>query len=133
MQKLNEKKNEMCKLADNRLQQAAVLGLFIALTMLSPLFSDQVEAAEKFDHYTTGFPLTGEHRSLSCDRCHVGGVFKGTPRQCESCHSLGSRVSAPAKPLNHIPTNQRCDSCQLRAKGFAEAGLSDPLIQRFTH
>jgi 7-cyano-7-deazaguanine synthase len=25
----------------------------------------------------------------------------------------------------------QCDSCQLRAKGFAEAGVSDPLIQKF--
>jgi len=25
----------------------------------------------------------------------------------------------------------QCDSCQLRAKGFAEAGAADPLVQRF--
>ncbi len=26
----------------------------------------------------------------------------------------------------------RCDSCALRAKGFAEAGIADPLVQKFT-
>jgi 7-cyano-7-deazaguanine synthase len=27
---------------------------------------------------------------------------------------------------------RKCDSCQLRAKGFAEAGVADPLIARFS-
>ena len=26
---------------------------------------------------------------------------------------------------------RRCDSCQLRAKGFAEAGAADPLLARY--
>lgn len=31
------------------------------------------------------------------------------------------------------PPCGRCLSCELRAKGFAEAGIPDPLIQRFQH
>ncbi len=32
------------------------------------------------------FPLTGSHRTLDCESCHVGGVFAGTPTDCFSCH-----------------------------------------------
>ncbi|MBL0060769.1 MAG: hypothetical protein IPP40_04585 [bacterium] len=39
-----------------------------------------------FDHQTTAFPLTGQHVQTSCQQCHIGGVFEGTPSQCIDCH-----------------------------------------------
>jgi hypothetical protein len=40
-----------------------------------------------FDHSQTGFKLSGAHTSLSCDSCHTGGTFSGTPTACVACHS----------------------------------------------
>lgn len=40
-----------------------------------------------FDHNTTAFPLIGEHTNLACNSCHRNGVFKGTPKECYSCHA----------------------------------------------
>ncbi len=40
-----------------------------------------------FDHDRTEFPLTGKHRSVDCQACHAGNVFRGTPRTCVSCHA----------------------------------------------
>lgn len=41
-----------------------------------------------FDHAITGFPLTGRHRDLACDRCHGGaqGGFARAPTRCVGCH-----------------------------------------------
>ncbi len=39
-----------------------------------------------FDHNLAAFKLTGAHVSVACERCHVNGVFKGTPKDCYSCH-----------------------------------------------
>ncbi len=64
-----------------------------------------------FDHDSTGFTLAGAHLRISCDRCHVRGTFKGTPRQCITCHSSGGRISAPGRPLQHILTQEDCDKC----------------------
>ena len=64
-----------------------------------------------FDHLTTGFELQGAHRDMSCEYCHVNGVFKGTPRTCGGCHTPGSRISATPKPLRHIATSNDCSTC----------------------
>ncbi len=64
-----------------------------------------------FDHYSTGWPLEGSHRSVDCASCHVGGIFPGTPRQCVACHARAGLVKATAPPVNHIRTTGECDAC----------------------
>ena len=40
-----------------------------------------------FDHSRTAFQLTGKHTQLACQSCHNSGKFKGTPKDCYSCHA----------------------------------------------
>lgn len=40
-----------------------------------------------FDHSKTAFPLTGGHTSAQCAACHLNNVFKGTSKNCYSCHA----------------------------------------------
>ena len=40
-----------------------------------------------FDHSSTAFPLIGKHMDLVCSSCHASGVYKGTPKDCYSCHA----------------------------------------------
>jgi hypothetical protein len=83
----------------------------LLLTGLLLLMNPSAHAAdeyESFDHFTTGFPLTGAHQFLDCSRCHIGGMFKGTPLECILCHN-NSR--APGKHAEHITSSNRCDDC----------------------
>jgi len=66
----------------------------------------------QFDHFATGFPLDGAHRSVSCDNCHSTGNFTALPTRCRDCHN---DTIAPGKPFQHIPTNTDCDSCHVTA------------------
>lgn len=68
-----------------------------------------------FDHATTGFSLTAQHAVARCESCHLQGVFRGTPRECASCHRNSSRSTATQFPLRHIPTTQACDVCHRAA------------------
>ncbi len=39
-----------------------------------------------FDHGLTRFPLVGLHVSVACEECHVTRAFRGTAKDCLSCH-----------------------------------------------
>ncbi|HEX5372734.1 MAG TPA: cytochrome c3 family protein, partial [Aquabacterium sp.] len=108
---------------------AAALLLLIVLMcvgMWSGLAVAQGAGVTRFDHLKTGFPLTGSHSTLRCESCHQNGVFKGTPKDCQTCHTTGSRFSRAnvVWPSNHIPTTQSCDTCH-GTQSFSGA--------RFTH
>jgi hypothetical protein len=80
--------------------------LLLALTAMQSLQAG--EEISDFDHFATGFPLTGGHRNVECGSCHLNGLFVGTPSACEICHN---NVRADGKPPNHIRTNDKCDDC----------------------
>ncbi|MGB8401108.1 hypothetical protein, partial [Bradyrhizobium sp.] len=37
----------------------------------------QSALSTSFNHFSTGFPLTGAHSGVDCTSCHVNGRFKG--------------------------------------------------------
>lgn len=45
-----------------------------------------VWADGKFDHGTTGWPLTGAHVKVPCNQCHVNNNYQNTPTDCYACH-----------------------------------------------
>ena len=69
------------------------------------------QASAGFDHASTGFALQGSHEPVRCETCHLNAVFKGTPRDCGTCHMAGNPRGALAKPFRHVPTGDSCDSC----------------------
>src|SRR5437588_8760647 len=83
--------------------------LLLALAFAPSAFAATAHA--NFDHLTTGFELTGQHRDLACESCHVNAMFQGTPKACGACHGIGSLVRATAKPANHILATDQCDAC----------------------
>ncbi|CAG1018455.1 hypothetical protein BURC_03237 [Burkholderiaceae bacterium] len=84
----------------------------------------------QFDHLKTGFALTGVHANERCESCHVNGIFKGTPRECSSCHTSGSRFarSNTVMPQRHVPTRESCANCH-NTQSFAGARFSHTGVQ----
>ena len=52
-----------------------------------------------FDHATTGFPLSGRHRTADCGDCHRGD--RAITRQCTGCH----------EDAHQRTLGQSCDRC----------------------
>ena len=65
----------------------------------------QSSASSGFDHFPTGFPLTGAHIGVDCGSCHLSGRFKGAPRLCAACHN-GTTVQGKAS--QHPKTSNLC-------------------------
>jgi len=99
------------------------IGLMLILPLMVLAHVDLAQAAIKFDHIQTGFNLTGAHILTRCESCHIQGVFKGTPRDCATCHMAGNRMGATAKPAQHVPTTTPCESCH-RTTGWTPASYS---------
>ncbi|MEJ2117312.1 MAG: cytochrome C, partial [Alphaproteobacteria bacterium] len=68
----------------------------------------QKRVSNKFDHFQTGFPLTGGNFSVPCESCHTNGRFRGTPRACVACHN---GTTAPGKSQTHVRSNSDCRTC----------------------
>ena len=106
-----------------RLERYAInlLAAGMAVLSLQAVAAEQPAAGSDFNHMTTGFQLTGAHATAACETCHVGGVFKGTPRDCEGCHAIGQRILATPKHNAHIETDAPCESCHFNAATFLGA------------
>jgi len=62
-----------------------------------------------FNHAAT-FPLNGAHATTACTACHKNGVYKGTARDCFSCHQADyQRTTDPNHAAAGFPTS--CEQC----------------------
>lgn len=107
-----------------------LLALILTMTSLQVMAAATQTAGRDFNHDATGFPLKGGHATTACETCHVAGVFKGTPKTCDSCHALGKRIAATPKPTNHFVTDAQCDTCHFNTSTFLDArynhGIATP-------
>ena len=59
---------------------------------------------------STRFPLTGAHRTVSCQSCHGNGVYPGKSTDCVSCHrSDYDQTTNPVHTAAGFPLD--CASC----------------------
>ena len=76
-------------------------------------------SSARFDHSRTAFPLTGAHRTTACESCHAGGRYKGTARDCASCHQADYNRAQPPHASSGFAASA-CASCHTPA-GWASA------------
>jgi len=67
----------------------AVVGLVIGLASWA-VIGQAAQTGRSFDHDRTVFPLTGKHKTLECEACHVGGRYENLPKECGACHRTPS-------------------------------------------
>ena len=64
----------------------------------------------KFDHTSTGWPLTGAHLKVPCNQCHVNNNYKNLSTDCYSCHKKDyDNTTNPNHKAAGFPTT--CQIC----------------------
>ena len=94
-----------------RVCACVALALVVLLQIGLAVSAHAQQPGDSFDHLSTGFDLSGSHQIVRCETCHINGVFKGTPRDCATCHAQGNPRGASSKSTKHIPTNATCETC----------------------
>ena len=83
----------------------------------------------------TAFPLTGKHTTVGCASCHVNGVYKGTTKDCYTCHkakdahlgSLGTTCSECHTTTGWTPaTYTRSHTFPIKHQGISTCGTCHP-------
>ena len=85
--------------------------------------------AARFNHAGSGFPLTGAHRALVCEQCHVGNQYGTAGAACVSCHQDDyDQTTAPSHSQVQFPTDcAACHSTRAWDATFNHAGTRFPL------
>ncbi|MBI5961987.1 MAG: hypothetical protein HY863_00805 [Chloroflexi bacterium] len=73
----------------------------------------------KFDHDLADFKLVGEHKEVACEKCHTDGSYRGTPIDCNSCHS--------AEDEHDGKYGKSCEVCHTPT-GWEDANLDHSLF-----
>jgi hypothetical protein len=79
---------------------------------------------QRFDHAKAQFRLTGAHRQVACEKCHVAGRFRGLHFDaCSACHKTPHRRElAPACTSCHVTDAWKTRTVDHARTGFALAG-----------
>ena len=103
-------------------RQAPLSGIIALMLLLIANTSLAQQGTTHFDHFKTGFPLTGAHMTVECASCHINGRLQGTPRACVACHN---GTLASGMPANHLPTSvSSCDTCHRNSITFAQTSMN---------
>jgi hypothetical protein len=90
-----------------------------------------------YDHDKTGFALHDAHAEAPCAACHFGNRYKGTPRECVSCHEPDD--------VHHGERGSKCADCHVtkawknsrfdhaRDTGYALEGVHDRIACEDCH
>lgn len=80
-----------------------------------------------FDHNSTGFQLTGAHRTTACQDCHVAGNYQLSFTGCVQCHLVNYQQS---QNPNHVAGNfpQTCQDCH-SATAWSPASFNHALTK----